>query len=71
MYFATFGLTPGEWTELGNEVRIGQEAHVEHQVGIFGDALAEAEAHARDQDVLVALCALEALGEQGCATRAH
>src|ERR1035438_8710365 len=32
-------VAPGERTELRNKVGIGQEAHVEHQVGVFRDAL--------------------------------
>ena len=40
---------------------LGKKAHVENQVGILGHALAIAEADARDEDVLVAIAALEAL----------
>ena len=54
-------MASGERPELGNEVRIGQEAHVEDQVSVFGHALAKAETHARNQGILVAFAALEAL----------
>ena len=46
-------VAPGQGTEFGNEVRIGEEAHVEYEIRVFGDAMLETEADARDQDVFV------------------
>ena len=51
MYFATFGIPPGQGTKLRHEVRIRQEAHVKHQVRILGHTMPEAETHAGNQDV--------------------
>src|SRR5208283_3029069 len=54
----------GVRTKLGNEVRIGQEAHVEHQVGVLGHAFAITKAHARDENVLVAITCLKSLDQR-------
>src|SRR3984885_4121112 len=52
-------------TELRHEMRIGQEPHVEHQIGIVGHAVFESEADAGDENSL--LCArgsvLKAVGQ--------
>src|ERR1039458_7238363 len=51
-------------TKLGHEVRIGQKAHIKHQVGIFRYAVFVSETHARDQNGLLAPRLLfEAVGQ--------
>src|SRR5437868_2214397 len=52
-----------ERAELGHEMRIGEKAHIEDQVGIFGNSVLEAEADAGDQDVFVTGFFLEAFGK--------
>src|SRR5579864_9561907 len=42
----------GERPELGNEVRVGEEANVEDQVGIFGNSFAETEADTGNEKTL-------------------
>src|SRR5947209_9239558 len=53
------GIFAGKRAELGHEVRIGQEADIEDEVGVFRHAVFEAEAHAGDQNVLVGRVLLE------------
>ena len=53
----------GQRAELGHEMRIGQEADIEHQVGIVGHAVLESEADAGDQNVFLGRLFLEALGQ--------
>src|SRR3954452_15691808 len=55
------GVFAGQRTELGNEVRIGQKAHVEDEVGIFGNTITEAKADGRDQHMAVRLFAMKTL----------
>ncbi len=43
-----------QFTELRNEMWIGQEANVKDQVGLGGHAILEAEAHQSDRKVLFA-----------------
>src|SRR5580692_3276080 len=43
--FSHARIASGERTKFGNEMRIGQKANVENQIGIFGHAFAKAEAH--------------------------
>ena len=45
-------------------MRIRQEANIEDEVGVFGDAFAIAKTDARDQDVLFAAASLEARVQQ-------
>ena len=52
---------PGLLAELGNEVRIGQEAHVEDEVGVERHAVLEAEAQAAHQQALGLFLVAESL----------
>ena len=64
MYFATRGCASGQRAKLGHEMRIGQKAHIEDQVGIVRQAVFVSEAHARDQNRLLAPRLLfEAVGQ--------
>src|SRR5579885_1344502 len=40
------GMAPGKGAEFWDEMRVGQETHVEYEVGILGHAVLNAEAHA-------------------------
>ena len=72
MYLATLGMAPGEWPELGHEVRIGQKADIEDQVGVLGHSLLEAEADDGDQQRLgLARAVLKLLDRGGRAARGH
>src|SRR6266478_2871965 len=53
----------GQGAELGNEMRVGQEADVKDQIGVFGHTVLETEADAGDQDVFVGRLFLEAFGQ--------
>ena len=52
-------IASGERPELGHEVRVGQEAHVEDQVGVLGNALTESEADAGHQNAFFRRLLLE------------
>src|SRR3546814_1493413 len=56
------GVEPGAGAQLRIPVRIAQIAHVEHQVGMAGQAAREAEAHYVERG-LVILCIGEALAD--------
>ena len=56
-------MTSGERPEFGDEMRVGQEADIEHQVGVFGNALTKSETHARDQNALFRGLLFETLGD--------
>ena len=53
------GMPAGELAELGDEVGIGQEAHVEDEVGFERDAVLVAEADRRDEQATSGAFALE------------
>jgi hypothetical protein len=61
MYLATRGSTARKRPEFRHEVRIGKKANVEHQIGLFRYAVAEAEAHAGNQDAFLRRLLAEAL----------
>src|SRR6201992_2261145 len=46
---ADFWILPGEAAQTRNEMRIGQEAHVENEIGVGRNAVTIAEADARNQ----------------------
>ncbi len=56
------GIFAAEAAELGNEVGIREEAYIEDQIGVGGNAVAEAEAHYRD-DQRLEIGILELLGD--------
>ncbi len=56
-------IAPGQRAEFWNEVRVGQEAHVEDQVSVLRNSLTESETHARHQDALFRRFFLKALGD--------
>jgi len=57
-------LTPGQASKLGHEMRVGQEAHVKHQVGVVGNSVFESKADAGNQNRLPAFGSLfEAVGQ--------
>ena len=56
-------VAPGQRTEFGHEMRVGQKAHVEDKVGILGNALTESEAHAGDQNAFLRRLFLKAFGD--------
>ena len=56
-------IASGQRTELGDEMRVGQEAHVEDKVGVLGNALTESEADAGDEDILFRGLFLKTLGD--------
>ncbi len=49
--FCDFGIASGERAEFRDEMRVGQEADVEHQVGILGHTVPESKADAGNQNV--------------------
>ena len=54
-------IAAGERPELGNEVRIGQEADIENEICVLRNAPAETEAHTGDQNALLGRPLLKAL----------
>src|ERR1700734_2244773 len=54
-----------EWTEFGNEVRVGKKANVKNQVGFFRHTVTKTEAHARNQNAFSGSMLAEALGNVG------
>src|SRR5579859_2957207 len=63
--FGHFGMAPGQVTELGNEMRIGQEPGVENQVGFERDTVLVTETDRGDQKVLVRISTLKLLQDVG------
>ena len=56
-------VSASEGAEFGHKMRVGQKTYIEDQVRIFGYAVTETEAHARDQNVFIGGCVLlELLG---------
>src|ERR1017187_4974315 len=54
-----FGIPPGQFAERRHKVRVGQKAHVEHQVGLCRNAVLEAEADRRNGQVARARASLK------------
>src|SRR4029077_18147217 len=63
--FGDTRVAPCKRTELGDEVRVGQKADVEDEIGVLGHALTKSEAHAGDQDTFFRGLFLESLGDVG------
>src|SRR3954469_11308274 len=63
--FCDLGVRAVERTQLGNEVRVGQKAHVEDEIGVIRDSLLVAEAHSGDEDALAGSGLLKALDDVG------
>ena len=61
--FGQARIAPGQRPELGNEMRIGQKAHIEDQVGVLGNALPESETHAGHQNAFFRGLLLKTLGD--------
>ena len=63
--FRNLGMESGERPKFGNEVRVGQKAHIENQVGVFRNSVLESEAHERNQYFPGLLLFLEQLDDVG------
>src|SRR5215470_19416859 len=61
--FGDTWMASGKAAELGNEMRIGQETHVEQQVGVVGNSGLVPKADHRNQNVLVGLARTEFCGD--------
>ena len=59
------GVEPGLLAKLRNKVRIGQEADVEHHIGVERHTVLEAEAEAGDQQLLGLFLVAKALQDVG------
>src|SRR5690242_20157257 len=56
-------MTSGERAKLRHEMRIGQEAYIEHQVGVVGNAMLKTEADAGGQNVSALLLFVKQLDD--------
>src|ERR1700685_140617 len=63
--FRHFWIAAGQRTKFRHEMRVGQKAHIENEVRIFGNSMAEAEAHARHQNIFIRRLLLETLVNVG------
>src|ERR1041385_1836616 len=52
-------MTSGEWPEFGQEVGVGEETYVEHEIGVVRNPMFEPKAHARDKDIAAVFFLLE------------
>src|SRR5215469_1094199 len=46
-----FRMTSREWAKFRHKMWVGKKAHIEHQIGVVGNAVPEAEADAGNQNI--------------------
>src|SRR5437762_6301805 len=63
--FCDLGMASGERAKFGNKMRVGQETHVEDQIGVIRHAMLEPKADAGYQNVCALLLLLKELDDGG------